>query len=86
MSYAPIVLEDKDFKYIIELVEKDLASAKSVVEDCDIMEEHILNEGVPNVNTVKELRKVTEENIKQAEELLEQLRYFYRHFKVKGKE
>ena len=86
MDEVPIILEDKDLKYIVELIEKDLAGAKSVIEDCDIIEEHNLDKSIPNVNTAKGIRKVAEENVKQAEELLEQLRYFYRHFKVKGKE
>lgn len=77
MSYAPIVLEDKDFKLIMELLtykkfeqERYINSLVQSVED---------EESLANYNAAVE-------KLNHINELIEQFRYFYKHFKVKGKE
>ena len=77
MSYAPIVLEDKDFKLIMELLAYEKFEQEKYVDFL--------------VQAVEDEESLTDYNAAVAKldhinELTEQLRYFYRHFKVKGKD
>jgi hypothetical protein len=71
--YAPIVLNNDTFLYLIELIKDDLKDWESYYSFMDAVEDY------------DEVMRAQVE-IKKIEERLGQFRYFYRHFKVEGKQ
>jgi hypothetical protein len=74
--YIPLILEEKDYDYIANLVIKDLESNKAIAETFKKINEWSAGK------IGKSCYDICQEEIEQSERVLEQLRYFYRHNKT----
>lgn len=74
--YIPLILEEKDYNYIAELVLKDLKSNQAIAETFKEINEW------SGDKIGKGCYDICQEEIEQSEKVLEQLRYFYRHSKT----